>query len=77
LALAWKPRSDTKARQPALAGARVNQSVGRLDVLVDNSTLMQLTDCSAKANCEAQENPQVSEGREGVGLLQRLTEQLI
>lgn len=39
LALAWKPRSDTKAHQPALAGDRVYQHIGRLDVLVDKTEL--------------------------------------
>jgi hypothetical protein len=43
LALAWQSRSDTKARQPDLTG-RFNQNIGRLDVLMDNATLMQLPD---------------------------------
>jgi hypothetical protein len=67
LALTGKPRGDTKSPQPALAGDGVYQNIRRLDVFVDNSTLMQLTDCLGKANCETQEKPQV----------QRLTEQLI
>src|SRR6516164_431087 len=54
LALAWKPRGDKKAPQPALAGDGVYQNVGRLDVLVDDSALMQVTNRSRKVNGQAQ-----------------------
>ena len=56
LTLAWKPRSDTKARQPTLARVRVCQNIGRLDVLVDNAPLMQVADRSRKANSQSQKN---------------------
>src|SRR6202140_5187253 len=54
LALAGKPRSDTKAHQPALAGDGVYQNVGRLDILVDDAALMQVTNRSQKANGQTQ-----------------------
>src|SRR6202040_4096724 len=54
LALAWKPRSDTKAHQPALAGNGVCENVGRLDILVDDAALMQVTNRSRKADGQTQ-----------------------
>src|SRR6266436_346036 len=46
--------SDTKAHQPALAGDGVYQNVGRLDILVDDAALMQVTNRSRKANGQTQ-----------------------
>ena len=54
LALARKPRSDTKAHQPALAGGGVYQNIGRLDVLVDDAALMQVTDSVRQINRNTQ-----------------------
>src|SRR5271166_1896639 len=54
LALTWKPRSDTKAHQPALAGDGVYQNIGRLDVLMDNAVLMQAIDRGRHANSHKQ-----------------------
>jgi hypothetical protein len=67
LALALKPRSDTKAHQPALAGDRVHHNIGGLDVLVDNGTLMQVINRGRKADSQTQRKRYV----------QRLAEQFI
>jgi len=54
LAFAWKPRSDTKTRQPGLAGRRVHQNISWLDVLMNNAALMQLADRDRKVNSQTQ-----------------------
>ena len=40
LVLTRKARSDTKAHEPDLAGRRVNENIGRLDVFVDQTPLV-------------------------------------
>ena len=41
LMLARKARCDAKAGQPDLAGREIGEDIGRLDILVDEATLMQ------------------------------------
>jgi hypothetical protein len=40
LALALKARSDAKTRQPGLSGGGIDDEIGRLEILVDETTLM-------------------------------------
>ena len=42
LGLARKTRSDTKAHQSNLAGRRIDQNIGRLDIFVHDATSMQV-----------------------------------
>ena len=54
MALAWQARGDAKAHEPGVAGDRVHQNVCRLDVLVDETALVNLTNRRSDAYREAQ-----------------------
>ena len=54
LALARQTRGDAEAHEPDLAGDRVHQNIRRLDVLVDEAALVNLTKRRSDADREAQ-----------------------
>ena len=54
LALAWQARGDAKAHEPGLAGDRVHQKVRRLDVLMDEAALVNLSKRRSDADRKAQ-----------------------
>ena len=54
LALAWQTRGDAKAHEPDLAGDGVHQNVRRLDVLMDEAALVNLSKRRSDADREAQ-----------------------
>jgi len=59
LPIAWQPRCDTEAHQPHFPGCSVHESVGGLDVLVDETALVQPTQCGRQSNGEPQELSQL------------------
>ena len=54
LALAWQTRGDAKAGQPGVAGDGVHQNIRRLDVLMDEAALVNLSQRRSDADGEAQ-----------------------
>jgi hypothetical protein len=55
LVLARQTRGDAEPRQPHVAACRVDQDVCRLDVLVDQASLMHLSERPRKRDRDAQE----------------------
>ncbi len=55
LVLARQTRGDAEARQPHAAGCRVHQDICRLDVLVDEASLMHLAERPRERDRDAQE----------------------
>ena len=64
LALAWQLRGDTEAGEPHLPVFAGDQDVGRLDVLVDQSTLVDPAQGRGDADGEAQEATHLHWGTE-------------
>ena len=56
---AWRSRgrreANAEAGEPGLTGRRIHQDIGRLDVLVDETALVQLAERGRDADREAQE----------------------
>ena len=53
LALARQTRRDAEAREPDAAGCRVDQDIGRLDVLVDEALPVHLAECGRERDRDA------------------------
>jgi hypothetical protein len=53
--LAWQTRCDAEPRQPHAAACPVHQYICRLDVLLDQASLMHLAECTRKWDRDAQE----------------------
>jgi hypothetical protein len=59
LPLALQPRCDPEAHQPHSAGGRVHESVGGLDVLVDETVLVNPAERGRQSNGDTKELSQV------------------
>src|SRR3981081_3765775 len=59
LPLAWQPGCDTEAQQPHVAGGSVYESVGGLDVLVDETVLVYPAERSRQSDGETKELSQL------------------
>jgi hypothetical protein len=57
LALAWQARGDAKADKPDLAGCGVHQNIRRLDVLMDETALVNLSQRRGDADGKTQKQP--------------------
>src|SRR5208283_1968825 len=55
LAFARKTRSNTESGKPDRAGSGVHQNIGRLYILVDKTSLVELAQRSCKADRKAEE----------------------
>jgi hypothetical protein len=62
LALARQARGNAEARQPRSAARAVHQNVGRLDVLVQQAAVVQLSQCRCDGDGHAQETLKLHRG---------------
>src|SRR6202040_2210774 len=75
LMLAWQTRGNAEPRQPRAAACRVHQYIGRLDVLMDETSLMHPAERPRERDRDAQEMRYVqwpakqSIGRRTAGIL--------
>ena len=60
LPIAWQPRCDTEAHQPHFPGCSVHESVGGLDVLVDQTVLVNPAECGRQPNGDTKELSQLN-----------------
>jgi hypothetical protein len=53
--MAGQSRSQTETCQPSVAGHHIHQQVGRLDVLVDETPFVEVTNCCGNPDGQTQE----------------------